>query len=75
VLRYVLQGDAEGLRRNRARDEHRGDVRSQQNDGCGCYSLQSAAGRQSRARAVIHFNESSRLMAMRQNLPNSLKLS
>jgi hypothetical protein len=63
------------VRRHGARDEQRRNVRSEKNDNGSNEAAEFPARETLSAGQVIHFNESSGLMAMRQNLPNSLKLS
>jgi hypothetical protein len=63
------------VRRHGARDEQRRNIRSEKNDN-GSNEAAEFPGRETLwAGRVIHLNESSRLMAMSQNLPNSLKVS
>jgi hypothetical protein len=54
VLRNALQGDVEGLRGNRARDEQSRDVRGEKNDGRGGEASDFPAGWEVRPGVVIH---------------------
>ena len=74
LLRGRLRHYAKGLCQDRAGDEQGRNIRSEKNDNGGNEAAEPPAEGTLRAGRVIHLNESSGLMAMRQNLPNSLKL-
>jgi hypothetical protein len=56
------------------RNEQCRNIGSEKNDNGSNEAAGLPAGEALRTGRVIHLNESSRVMAMRQNLPNSLKL-